>query len=118
MLQLGFFDGAFYLADYSVECALKAWIAKGTLRGDFPDKKKVDSSHTHNLLQLMKLAGVDEESLGDFGIDAALRKNWEIVQSWSEQSRYRKIRPESAKALLAAVSNSQHGVIEWIQKRW
>ena len=30
LLQLGLFDGAFYLAGYAVECGLKACIAKGT----------------------------------------------------------------------------------------
>ena len=32
LLNLGLFDGAYYLAGYSVECALKACIAKGTRR--------------------------------------------------------------------------------------
>ena len=40
LLQLGLFDGAFYLAGYAVECGLKACIAKGTRRGEFPDKKR------------------------------------------------------------------------------
>ena len=56
MLQLGLFDGAYYLAGYAVECALKACIAKGTLRGEFPDKKRVDSSYSHNLRELFKVA--------------------------------------------------------------
>ena len=30
LLKLGLFDGAYYLAGYAVECALKACIAKGT----------------------------------------------------------------------------------------
>ena len=36
LLRLGLFDGAYYLAGYSVECALKACIAKGTQRFEFP----------------------------------------------------------------------------------
>ncbi len=60
MLKLGLFDGAYYLADYAVECALKACIAKGTQRGDFPDKKTVDSSYTHNLNDLIKVARLEE----------------------------------------------------------
>jgi hypothetical protein len=41
-------DGAYYLAGYAVECALKACIAKETQRYEFPDKKRVNSSHTHD----------------------------------------------------------------------
>jgi len=40
LLRLGLFDGAYYLAGYAVECALKACIAKGTQRFEFPDKRK------------------------------------------------------------------------------
>jgi hypothetical protein len=42
-----------------VECALKACIAKGTERYEFPDKKRVDASYTHNLQELVKLAGLE-----------------------------------------------------------
>jgi len=41
LMQAGFFDGAYYLAGYAVECAIKACIAKGTRRYEFPDKRKV-----------------------------------------------------------------------------
>jgi hypothetical protein len=89
LLQLGLPDGAFYLAGYAVECALKACIAKGTHRGEFPDKKKVESSHSHNLLQLIRVAGLDEACLEQSGKDGDFRNNWDYVQSWFEQSRYR-----------------------------
>ena len=49
LAKLGMNDGAYYLAGYCVECALKACIAKATLRHEFPDKKRVDLSYTHNL---------------------------------------------------------------------
>ena len=55
LLQLELFDGAYYLAGYAVECALKACIAKGTQRFEFPDKTKVDSCHSHKLLQLLRM---------------------------------------------------------------
>src|ERR1035438_10042229 len=47
LLKAGLFDGAYYLAGYAVECALKACIAKETRRFEFPDKKRVDSSYSH-----------------------------------------------------------------------
>jgi hypothetical protein len=42
LLRAGLPDGAYYLAGYSVECALKACIAKHTRRHDFPDKNTVN----------------------------------------------------------------------------
>ena len=38
LLAQGFPEGAYYLAGYSVECALKACIARRTREHDFPDK--------------------------------------------------------------------------------
>ncbi|MBA3972827.1 MAG: DNA-binding protein [Candidatus Solibacter sp.] len=118
LLELGLADGAFYLAGYAVECALKACIAKGTRRGEFPDRKKVESSHSHNLLQLSRVAGLDEACIEQAARDPRFRNNWEYVQLWSEQSRYRRHRLESARALLEAVGDRSHGVISWIKQRW
>ncbi|MFN7922704.1 MAG: hypothetical protein U0Q16_21545 [Bryobacteraceae bacterium] len=118
LLELGLSDGAFYLAGYAVECALEACIAKETRRGEFPDKKRVESSHSHNLLQLSRVAGLDETLAMQASVDAEFRNNWEFVQSWSEQSRYRRHRPEMARALLDAVGSKSHGVMSWIKKRW
>jgi HEPN domain-containing protein len=56
LLAAGLPDGAYYLAGYSVECALKACISKRTQLHDFPDKKLVNDSHTHNLKELLRLA--------------------------------------------------------------
>lgn len=118
LLKLGFFDGAYYLAGYAVECALKACIAKETQRGEFPDRKKVEASHSHKLGELIKVAGLDGACLEQSGKDPDFRKNWGVVQSWSEQSRYQRNRPESAQLLLAAVGDRQHGVISWIKLQW
>jgi hypothetical protein len=118
LLKLGLFDGAYYLAGYAVECALKACIAKGTRRCEFPDRKKVESSHSHNLRDLIRVAGLDEARLEQAAKDPDFRTNWDVVQSWSEQSRYRRHRPESAQALLGAVGDRRHGVISWIKLQW
>jgi hypothetical protein len=118
LLKLGLFDGAYYLAGYAVECALKACIAKGTQRFEFPDRKKVESSHSHNLRGLVRIADLYEARLEQAGKDPDFGTNWDVVESWTEQSRYRRHRPESAKALLAAVSDRHHGVISWIKLKW
>jgi HEPN domain-containing protein len=118
LFEAGLSDGAYYLAGYAVECALKACIAKGTQRFEFPDKKRVDSSHSHNVRELIRIAGLDEALVGRAGNDPAFRKNWDSVQAWSEQSRYRRNSPESAQILLAAITDRRHGVISWIKQQW
>ena len=79
LLKLGLFDGAYYLAGYAVECTLKACIAKGTQRCEFPDKTKVDSSYSHDLGKLIKVAGLDEARLERAGKDPDFQTNWDVV---------------------------------------
>jgi HEPN domain-containing protein len=118
LLSSGLYDGAYYLAGYAVECALKACIAKETKRYEFPDKGKVNTSHSHNLRELVRVAELEEVRIDHAGKDADFRANWDIAREWSEQSRYRRHRPESARALVDAVANRQHGVISWIKRHW
>jgi len=111
-------DGAYYLAGYAVECALKACIAKATVRHDFPAKKKVDDSHTHSLEKLIKVAKLEEAWSERVRIDSRFRTSWEIVQSWSELSRYKKHDLETAKEFIAAVNDRAYGVMAWIKQHW
>lgn len=97
---------------------IEACIAKDTRRYQFPDKKKVDLSHSHVLLQLIKVAGLEDEHSERVSGDPDFRTNWDVVQSWSEQSRYRRHGQESADGLLLAVSDKRHGVITWIKLHW
>ncbi len=38
LLQAGRYAGAYYIAGYVIECALKACIARNTRQGEFPPK--------------------------------------------------------------------------------
>src|SRR5271155_3981669 len=101
-------DGAYYLAGYCVECALKACIAKATLRHDFPDKKKADLSYTHNLTGLLGVAKLQDALVEETKRDADFRNSWDIVQLWSEHSRYSTHQAAAAKKLVEAVGNRKH----------
>jgi hypothetical protein len=72
LLDAGFSDGAYYLAGYAVECALKACIAKRTQEHDFPDKKLVNDSHTHNLKTLLQLAELKTEMDAAIDVDPGM----------------------------------------------
>jgi len=50
LLSAGKYDGAYYLAGYAVECALKACIAKLTNEYDFPPKpKSIYDCYSHEI---------------------------------------------------------------------
>ena len=55
-------SGAYYLAGYAIECALKAHIAAQFKENQIPNKKFVDKIYTHNLRDLIKLAGLETNS--------------------------------------------------------
>jgi len=43
-----FWSGSYYLAGYSIECALKACIAKQTRKSQFPDKRRAELGFVQN----------------------------------------------------------------------
>ena len=118
LLRLGHFDGAFYLAGYSVECALKACIAKATRRHDFPDKKRAERSYTHSLPDLLRAADLELSRTTRADADRQFKDNWEVVLRWSEQSRYLRKSADEAKALIAAIEERHYGVMTWIRLHW
>ncbi len=112
------YDGAYYLAGYAVECALKACIAKLTRRHDFPDKKTVQESYTHDLTVLVRLAGLKLDLELEMNSDTQFKQNWTIVKDWSEESRYEKHAKLIARDFLQAITNKNHGVMRWIRRFW
>jgi HEPN domain-containing protein len=119
LLASGFPDGAYYLAGYAVECALKACIAKRTHEHDFPDRTLVIESYTHSLKELFRLADVKDDWNTAVRSNPALKSNWLLLQNWSEISRY-----ESGKAvqqaddLLNAIEAPDGGILPWLRQRW
>jgi len=119
LLRAGMFRGAYYLAGYAVECALKACIAKQTNRYDFPNKKVANDAWSHDLQKLAELAGVWPDLERARKASPALGVNWAIVKDWSESKRYDLlITRAEARALYSACTSRQTGVLPWIRKRW
>jgi HEPN domain-containing protein len=118
LLGAGLPDGAYYLAGYSVECALKACIAKRTREHDFPEKKLVNDSHTHDLGKLPQLAELKHELDLAIEADPDMRSNLETVQDWSETSRYERKTAQDAVTLLTAIEATAGGLLPWIRLRW
>jgi hypothetical protein len=112
------FDGAYYLCGYSVECALKACIAKNTRRHDFPEKKAVMESFTHELILLIKIAGLELKFNDEIKNNIDFKINWNIIKDWKESSRYKRNSRLEALDLFSAVSDRKNGVMTWIKKYW
>ena len=119
LLRARLFPGAYYLAGYCVECALKACIAKQTNRHDFPNKRLASEAWTHDLQKLVQLAGVGPELEKDMKASQALQLNWAIVKDWSESVRYDlTITEGQAKDLYSACTARRSGILRWIRERW
>src|SRR5258708_4220596 len=106
-------DGAYYLAGYAVEFALKIRIISQLMKSDsFPEKKLAENFYKHDLTLLRKAAGLDDE----MDKDTAVSPQWEIVSDWSEQTRYEiGTTEQEARALYDAI---EKGVLPWIKARW
>ena len=124
LLAAGFPDGAYYLAGYAVECALKACIARKTREFDFPEKKRVNDSHTHDLEKLLILAGLLEDLRLEFAAKPDMEMFWGIVRDWSEESRYEIFQDSEAEHIQRAtlminvIGAQSGGIMQWIKQRW
>ena len=111
------FDGAYYLAGYVIECALKACIAKKTRRYDFPNKELAQNVYTHDLTQLLQHAGLGQQLQQEFQSDPELELRWGVVKDWKEKSRYESHGRNKAKGILDAVADAR-GVFSCLRKYW
>ena len=118
LFDSGEYSGAYYLAGYAVECALKACFAKGVQRYEFPEKDKVGRIFTHRLREIAKLAGLESDMNSAFGANQRLGGSWLLVCNWTEESRYAIWTKSDAKAMLDAISRRGDGVLPWIRQRW
>lgn len=104
LLDLGHWDGAYYLAGYAVELALKACIIKFSKH-----------CYTHALDKLILTARLDAILQTATAAAPQFDANWHIARDWNEEKRYHRIEQIEAEAMYAAVSDSTYGVLPWIK---
>jgi len=118
LLATGFADGAYYLAGYAMECALKACIAKRTREHDFPAKDSRDY-YVHAFEKLLALAKLKDELDHAARANPMMQPNRIIIANWSEESRYEMGRTvQEATDLLNAIEDSKGGLLPWVRQRW
>lgn len=110
--------GSYYLAGYSVECALKACISKNTRRFSFPDLRLAKAAYTHNLDKLVAAAGLTSTRDTAFQSDPDLETNWAIAKDWNPETRYSLPSQAEATDIVAAVGDAHHGVLAWLKQHW
>jgi hypothetical protein len=118
LFDAGEYSGAYYLAGYAVECALKACIAKATQQHDFPDKDRASNSFQHNPGALLNVAGLKSDLQIRSAVESDFKAKWDMVNNWSERSRYVIKSRSDADDMIKAVTDSQTGVLQWIKQRW
>lgn len=94
LLRARRFDGAFYLAGYAVELALKARICRTLKWSGFPetseDFKGLQSLRTHDLAILLRLSGIEAR------VKARSPAEWAVVVTWSPDTRYQTVGQSTA----------------------
>jgi HEPN domain-containing protein len=116
----GQFSGAYYIAGYAVECALKAQIAALFLGNEIPDKNLVNQVYTHDLAALLSLAGLQKPLEIERQNDSELDRRWSIVKNWTEQARYSTWTEQQAADIIDAIDGDgkTEGLFQWLSARW
>jgi len=119
LLERENYQGAYYLAGYALECAIKACIAKQVQQYDFPNKDLAQKSHQHKLTDLLGVAGLKQKLSEKERADSDFQLNWAVAKDWTVDSRY-ECSVESTKAndLYRAVTNENSGILAWLKTFW
>lgn len=115
----GHYSGAYYLAGYAIEVALKAVIIKRSFNsGDWPDQAFVKRVHTHDLSVLLSSAGLADNLRVDAKVDRLLGAHWSTVEAWEPQARYTLWTRIETKDMIRAVTHPTSGILTWIKRHW
>lgn len=112
--------GAYYLAGYAVECALKSCILVRVNNSGviFQEKKFSEQCWTHDVEKLVELADLKVARDTDAASNPARDKYWLTVRDWDEASRYQQKTQSKAQELFDAVNDNTNGVLQWIRNYW
>jgi HEPN domain len=125
LLDAGRWEFAYYVAGYSIECALKSCVLSRMVVSGWVFKeqtKKVDECRVHDFNSLIAIAHLKDELNARLQASAAANDgfvtNWNAVGSWTVTSRYQPRSEAEARALYAAITAEPHGVMRWIRNYW
>ncbi len=108
-------DGAYYLGGLAVENALKACIARTTLRYEFPDRDRANRVYTHRLDGLLNEAGLRQELRL---AQPSVREAWAQVMVWQVDVRYEAGRSATEVNEFLRAVVGRDGVLRWLKQFW
>ncbi len=125
------FDGAFYLAGYSVELMLKAKIcdlwdipnlfAEGNNNSQMGVSYLRKAVQIHDLNVLLFFSGLkkdfDKDKINNRFLNKAINL---LFNAWSEKSRYKPCgfhKDNDVKALIKILSDPNKGLLQWIENK-
>ena len=120
LLAAGQWSGAYYIAGYALECALKSCVLTyidqtGII---FEDKKYAQNCWTHDIEDLVRHANLTIERDKAAGSNIILGHYWLIAKDWSETSRYRISTQLQAVQLFHSLTETSDGVLPWVKQYW
>jgi AbiV family abortive infection protein len=118
LLKTKNYSGAYYLAGYSIECALKACIARKIKKGEIPEKNFLNDFYKHDLKVLVRLADLESNRQKLETTNTEFSVNWAIVKDWDTVSRYKTYTEIQASELYNAIKSRKGGVLPWIMLHW
>jgi hypothetical protein len=123
LLKAHRWSAAYYLSGYALECGLKSSVLHylektGIIFLDRKYLKDLGDCWTHDLVTLVRLAGLIAEQGIAFKANPAFLRYWGDVTNWSETSRYEQKSEAEAKALYEAITHDPDGVLRWIRIHW
>lgn len=129
LMRDGLYDGAVYLAGYSLELALKARICR-LLDSDYPLEGPFISFKTHSYNTLLRLAGLEKALKAQRLRDPDFDKYWYFLvgsngpdgtEGWSESWRYRNLGTANEANVLSfirALEDPTSGILTWLKTLW
>jgi hypothetical protein len=114
-------SGAYYLAGYALECALKSCVVaylERNIEVFFEISGFQNACWTHDIEILVKHAGLKDERDQLAGTNPKIAQSWTIAKDWKEVSRYEVKSQLEAEKLFHAINDSTDGVLQWVANYW
>ena len=90
---------------------------KPFVSSNFPPKESA-RYYTHDLTRLLESSGLEGELQREIKGDPLFRANWAFVKQWTEEVRYSSRGKKEADNIFSAVSDPDHGVMQWLKRNW
>ena len=84
----------------------------------FEERRFSEKCWTHDLNQLLDLAGLSDALDSAGRANPELKRHWEVARGWNERSRYKEWDRPAAEKLVSAICHSKDGVLPWIKNWW